>query len=146
MNFIVDYFDTLNKLYGYTLTASDNNNTDELLMIAVLSDIPDINTSTQEEFNEFKNVIPDIEQKIKKKLLLQTTSNNSVVITKKTRSLKSPDDNSPKKRKPRSLKSPDDNSPKKRKPRTLKLPDDNSPNITSILKEMTKGSLISDDV
>jgi len=149
MNFIVDYFDTLNKLYGYVLKASDNNNTDELTIeigSTGLTKFPDINTITQEEFNEFKNDITNIEQKIKKKLLLQTTSNNSVVITKKNRSLKSPDDNSPKKRKPRSLKSPDDNSPKKRKPRTLKLPDDNSPNINSILKEMTKGSLISDDV
>jgi len=134
MNFIVDYFDTLNKLYGYTLTASDNNNNTDELTIETgsvgLVKFPNINTITQEEFNEFKNDIPNIKKKIENKLLLQTTSNNSVVITKKTRS----------------LKSPDDNSPKKRKPRTLKLPDDNSPNINSILKEMTKGSLISDDV
>lgn len=174
MNFIVDYFDTLNKLYGYTLTASDNNNTDELtieFITTLFSDIPDINTTTQANFNKFKNVIPNIE----KKLLLQSTSKSDVIrkpgslklpddnspkkgkprslklpddnIKKgKPGSLKFPDDNSEKKRKPISLKSPDDNSSKKGKLGSLKLQDDNSPNINSILKEMTKGSLISDDV
>ena len=116
MNFIVDYFDTLNELYGYTLNASVNNNTDELTIdkgSIGLSTFPDINTITQEEFNEFKNEILTIKKKIEKKLLLQPTNNSE------------------KKRKPSEFKLPNDNSAEK---------------SNSILNEMIEGSLISDDV
>ena len=105
MNFIVDYFDTLNELYGYTLNASVNNNTDELTIetgTIGLTIFPDINTITQEEFNQYKIKADSIKNKIETQpsLIHRKRSNSATPETKiKPGSLKLPGDNSPRKSK-----------------------------------------------